>query len=290
MVPIASLLLSELAATVSGRVTKTRTPEPITVMDDRLQIDAYQGAYSPNGPTIPLLIFNLFELSSMIRPGDVVVDLACGPGDLLIELAELFPETKFIGVDLAPEMLKRVHETAEKRKLSNIETRCEDISKLQTFDRSTIDVVISIQALHHLPDNDAFAATLKRLSEILKADGGLYLFDFGLLKSERTRRLIVNDAAREVSKITAKDYLDSLNAAFPVEDVLAIAKTYLPTPFRFKKSRFIDFFYLLQKTRANVAADPLVVEKIKRKEDRLRLDRRLELASLRYLSTSRLFN
>lgn len=289
MLPIGSLVLTELFATLSGKATEHRIPEPASLMTDRDQVDAYVQAYAWNGPTSALLLYNLYELSSMIRPGETVVDLACGPGHLLIELAELFPTTNFIGVDLAPEMLDRLVQESEKRNLKNIEVRCEDISKLNSFSQQSVDLVISVQALHHLPDIQTFSTTLKRIAEVLKPDGAFHLFDFGLLKSNHSRKLIVKDVAREVSPITAKDYYDSLSAAFPCRSVLQCAEQALPKPFQFHKSLFIDFYFLLQRGRKRQAVDPKVSIQLRRKESNLRFDRKLELASLRHLAKSKSF-
>ncbi len=46
------------------------------------------------------------------RPGQRVVDLGCGPGELTLRLAELLPDSDVLGVDSSPEMLKRAEQYA----------------------------------------------------------------------------------------------------------------------------------------------------------------------------------
>ena len=89
-------------------------------MNDLEQIRSYVKAYEWGGPTSALQLHHLKELSLMINDGDTIVDLACGPGPLLLELAVLYPESQFIGVDMAPLMLSHLQQTAESKNLKNI--------------------------------------------------------------------------------------------------------------------------------------------------------------------------
>ena len=95
-------------------------------MNDLEQIRSYVKAYEWGGPTSALQLHHLKELSLMINDGDTIVDLACGPGPLLLELAVLYPESQFIGVDMAPLMLSHLQQTAESKNLKNIRTLCAD--------------------------------------------------------------------------------------------------------------------------------------------------------------------
>ncbi len=51
----------------------------------------------------------LADLAPWVRPG-CVVDKGCGTGSLLVELARLFPASRFVGVDLSREFLRRCDE------------------------------------------------------------------------------------------------------------------------------------------------------------------------------------
>lgn len=290
MVPILSVIASELQASLSSKPQIERVPESGTVMSNADQVAAYDDAYVWNGPTTPLLVYNLSKISKLIRPGDLVVDLACGPGHLLLELAQLFPDTRFLGVDLAKEMLDLLAAKAKMKNLKNVETLCEDISKLSSMPNKSVDLFISIQALHHLPNLDVLESTFRRVNQLLKSDGCLYFFDFALLRSQRSRQLIVADAAKEISAITAQDYLDSLNAAFPANRVQSIAGKFLPRPFSFKKSLFIDLFFLIEKSRNSAQKHETPEHLISELKSRMRLDRKLELMSLKYLARTRVFD
>jgi arsenite methyltransferase len=242
MVPLPKVIWYETTATQRP----PRQPEPLATMDDAEQVRAYVKAYEWGGPTSALQLHHLRELSRLIRPGDTVVDLACGPGPLMLELAAVLRNSVFVGVDLSGTMLQHLRQEAIARGLDNISVLQEDIRTLPSLKTGQVDLVISTSALHHLADAGSLRDVFRRISSLLKPGGGFYIFDFGLLKSSGARKLFVAEVAKLAPPITARDYDVSLKAAFPIEVVLGIAKDELPRPYNVARSAFVDFFYFLQ--------------------------------------------
>ena len=81
-----------------------------------------------------------------------IVELGAGEGFLCHRLARMLPESKIIGLDLAPGPLSR-----EK----NVEWICGDF--FQILPRISADVVVGSLVLHHIPDECLF-----KLGQILK--------------------------------------------------------------------------------------------------------------------------
>ncbi|MEP6656011.1 MAG: class I SAM-dependent methyltransferase [Betaproteobacteria bacterium] len=241
MLPVSKIVWHESNA----RVRPVRRPEPETMTDPE-QVRSYVAAYAWGGPTSALQLHHLRELSRLIRPGDVVVDLACGPGPLLLELAALYPDVTFIGVDLSSTMLDFLAAAAKARGLHNIEVRKEDIRRLPSLRGIKVDLVISTSALHHLPDEQSLLDVFHRIASLLRRDGGFYLFDFGLLKSAQARQLFVAEVAKSAPPATVRDYDLSLQAAFGLDRVYAGARKRLPRPFTASRSALVDFCYFLQ--------------------------------------------
>lgn len=284
MLPIHKLFWHEWRA---RHLPAQRVPEPSEAMDDDEQIRSYVQAYAWGGPTSALQLYHVDQLATLIRPGDTVLDLACGPGPLLMELAPLFPECRFIGADLSPRMLSVLGEVCVERGLHNVETRCEDIRILPSVPARSIDVVITTSALHHLPDEDSLRDVFARVEHVLKPDGAAYVFDFGFLRSPKVRELLVRDIQqRGAPPITAEDYRHSLAAAFPIPVVLEAASQGLKRPYAATSSRLLDFFYFLRtpprtQARANIAD-------FKRQAlSRCGVDVRLEMSLLRTLQQPR---
>jgi len=241
MLPVPKIVWLEM--TSPQRPARITEPEAMT---DAEQVASYVKAYEWGGPTSALQLHHMRELASLIRPGDVVVDLACGPGPLLLELAPLYPEVEFIGADLSPTMLEHLQRAAREQGLPNVSVLQEDIRTLPSLEGRKVDLVISTSALHHLPDEDSLRQVFTRMNSLLGADGGFYLFDFGLLRSARTREIFVAEVAKLAPPITAHDYDVSLQAAYPVDFVLESARAALPRPYVEAPCAFVDFFYFLQ--------------------------------------------
>ena len=146
MFPIAQVLWHE--ATTFTR--PSRKTEPHELMDNLAQVKSYAQAYAWGGAMSVVQLHHISEVSLMIRPGDTILDLACGPGPLLLELAAIYPECKFIGADLSPLMLQHLEQEARTRELKNISVVRDDIRSLLSLQERTVNLVITTIALHHL--------------------------------------------------------------------------------------------------------------------------------------------
>ena len=136
-----------------------RVTEPDLVMDDREKVAAYVEAGRENGVMAPVYLYHAANICEVIRPGDTVVDLACGPANQLAMVARLNPDVNFIGVDLSAPMLERARDLIERQGLRNVTLMPGNISTLSQFSDASIDAVMSTMALHHLPDQDTLART-----------------------------------------------------------------------------------------------------------------------------------
>ncbi len=90
------------------------------------------------------------------RPGDRVLDLGCGPGDLLADL----PPCDYVGVDLDPDYI-----TAARAKYGARGTfRCEPAEAVAEYEPASFDLVVMTGLLHHL-DDAQLAVVGRRLVE-----------------------------------------------------------------------------------------------------------------------------
>jgi SAM-dependent methyltransferase len=85
--------------------------------------------------------------SAQPQAGDLVLELACGPGGLGLALAPLVaPEGTVVMTDVAPEMVAIARDRAEQAGLTNVETREADIEAIDEPD-AAYDVVVSREGL-----------------------------------------------------------------------------------------------------------------------------------------------
>jgi len=231
--PSATVIKTLLQELISQRTAK-RKNEPDLVMDDPEKVTAYTSAGREDGVMQPVYLYHCAQICEIIKPGDTVVDLGCGPATQLCMVARLNPDIQFIGVDLSSEMLVKAEAHVKDLKLTNVEFRQEDITQLNSFSNSSIDAFMSTVVLHHLPDINALENTFSQIKRILKPQGGLYLVDFGHLKTEKAINTFAYQYADRQAELFTLDYLYSLQAAFWPEDFQHCYKTQL--------SEFGDFY------------------------------------------------
>ena len=220
-------LLQSVVRELLTRERSARTPEPDLVMDDPLNVAAYVEAGREHAVMAPVYLFHCANICEVIRPGDTVVDLACGPANQLAMVARLNPETRFIGVDLSLPMLEQAQELIARQNLKNVTFLHGDITDLAMFAAASIDAVISTMALHHLPDTNCLMRTYAEVARILKPDGGIYMVDFGHLKAKRSIDYFANQYADRQPALFTLDYLNSLHAAFYPDDFRKAAQPLL---------------------------------------------------------------
>lgn len=188
-------------------------------MESVAQTSSFSQAGDQGGVLAFLYLYNALQISSVLQPGDRVLDLACGPAHQLVQVARLNLEVRFVGLDASPAMLQCAQNTLAQAGVRNVELVQGDMSRLAQWDDASMDGVICTLSLHHLPDQAALCATLHEVRRVLKPQGRFYLMDFGRLKRLSTQRFFADDL-RQSAQFT-EDYFNSLRAAFSVEELTA---------------------------------------------------------------------
>lgn len=235
--------------------TALRETEPDLVMDDPEKVAAYTRAGREDGVMAPVYLFHCAQICEVIKPGDTVLDLGCGPATQLAMVARLNPKTKFIGMDLSDQMLNKARAYAEEQGLSNIDFHQGDITQLSGVADASIDAVMSTVVLHHLPDLAALECTFSEIKRVLKPGGGLYLVDFGHLKSEKSIHDFAYQYADRQAELFTLDYLYSLRAAFWPMDFHQLYRKHLAPYGNFYKT-FIMPYMMVVKSPARREIDP----------------------------------
>jgi SAM-dependent methyltransferase len=272
---VLKVIVSELLALKP----RERRPEPCLVMDDGAQVQAFLEAGSERGALAPLYLFNTALASPLIEPGDLVVDLACGPANQLAQLAAVNPQARFLGVDLSAEMLKSARQVASRRGLSNVDFVLCDIADLTAFEDGSVDVVVSTLSLHHLPDQQRLAQSFREMARILKPEGRVYLSDLGRLRSERAIAEFAGQYADRQPEVFNLDYLNSLRAAFGPDDFRAAIGA-LTGRVRLYSTLLVPYM-LVVKSPAAAPLDSIRRERIRRIERALPPHQQADLKLLR---------
>ncbi|MBA3823842.1 MAG: methyltransferase domain-containing protein [Ktedonobacterales bacterium] len=111
-----------------------------------------------------------------LQPGNVVLDIGCGTGDLALRLARRVGATgQVIGVDPSPEMIARARAKAQRHALA-LDFRVEAAEHLTIGDQS-VDYAVSSFVFHHLP-REIRDQALAGIARVLKPTGQLLIIDF----------------------------------------------------------------------------------------------------------------
>ena len=112
---------------------------------------------------------------ALIKPGDSVLDVGCGTGEVTLLAKTHAKNGNVYGIDPAPEMIVVARKKAARKKLE-IDFRIGVIESLP-FPDASMDVVTSSLMMHHLPE-DLKVRGLAEIYRVLKPGGRLLIADF----------------------------------------------------------------------------------------------------------------
>jgi SAM-dependent methyltransferase len=188
-----------------------RIPEQ-ELMDDEEQSIAYAAADFSTS--------NQFFVDGLVRDYPThlrdVVDIGCGPADVVIRLALAAPDARITALDGSAPMIALGRTAARAAgvddRLVLLHTR---IPGPPPAPRA-FDAVLSKDLLHHLPDPQILWNEVKRVG---RPGAAVYVMDLVRPDSEDTAQAMVQEGAGSDDPILQRDFYNSLLAAFTLEEV-----------------------------------------------------------------------
>lgn len=111
-------------------------------------------------------------LVEKLEAGIRVLDVGCGSGRAMCELASMFPASRFHGVDLCEDAIASARAEAARRGLTNVRFEIGDDSQLA--DRAVFDLVTGFDVVHDQADP---AGLLRAIRQVLKPGGTFLMQD-----------------------------------------------------------------------------------------------------------------
>ncbi len=113
----------------------------------------------------PLLSGPRRSITGQIRPGDNVLDVACGTGALSVAMAGR--ASQVTGIDLSEDMIITARRTAAGRKLNNVSFGLLDATDLSCYMDNRFDVAVSTMAMHQF-DPDVAVKVLSEMKRVAR--------------------------------------------------------------------------------------------------------------------------
>lgn len=108
-------------------------------------------------------------LTDRLAKGIRVLDVGCGRGRIMNRLAELYPHSRVVGMDLSPDAIGFARDQASKKALNNSEFVAVDLSTFdETAEPESFDFITTFDAIH---DQAKPLNVLKGIHRALKSDG-----------------------------------------------------------------------------------------------------------------------
>jgi len=123
-------------------------------------------------PLIDQLLPHAGDIISKLNEGINVMDLGCGSGLALVEMAKSFPKSTFTGYDISEEAVATGIKEASDFGLTNIIFKAKDISILD--EKEQYDFITTFDVIHDQAKPDV---VLKNIYNALKPDGTYFMQD-----------------------------------------------------------------------------------------------------------------
>lgn len=114
------------------------------------------------------------DLTGRLEAGIDVADFGCGGGRAMLRLAETFPQSRFVGLDLCPDAFAATEAEASARRLGNLRFEARDLSSAVSVGR--FDLVTAFDAVHDQKDP---LAMLRLIRRSLNGGGVFLMQDIG---------------------------------------------------------------------------------------------------------------
>jgi ubiquinone/menaquinone biosynthesis C-methylase UbiE len=156
---------------VYDRRSRERIPGPEEVEDAEISA-AYE--WVTRMPQMRLMRHFVVSRAAALQDHGQAVDLGCGAGQLVLELAQQAPGLHVTGIDLSEKLLAFARQSAGQGGLEErVDFRLGNVEEIP-FPDGLLDLVISTFSLHHWTDP---VKVLNEVDRVLKPGGAFYIFD-----------------------------------------------------------------------------------------------------------------
>lgn len=145
-----------------------------------------------------------------------VLDLGCGPGDIIFRFVHAYPRCVVHGVDGAAAMLAHGRHRLEREGLGERARLIEGYLPGAALPLDAYDAVISNSLLHHMRDPIVLWDTVKQFG---KSGAPVFIMDLLRPTDRQQAQALVDEYAAGEPDVLRHDFFHSLLAAYRVDEV-----------------------------------------------------------------------
>ena len=150
-----------------------------------------------------------------------ILDIGCGPGDVMLRLASARPNVRITAIDGSNAMIELARKAVQSAGLQQRVTALQGYVPGLPLEERSFDAILSKDLLHHLPDPMVLWSEARRLG---RSGAAIYVMDLMRPESPQAAHNIVETVASDELPILKADFYASLCAAFTLEEAKAQVK------------------------------------------------------------------
>ena len=197
-----------------------RTVEP-ELMEIPSQVKAYADEDFSKSDSMLVKGLEKFlkKIGKSLNKNDLILDVACGPGNISERIAKNWPFIKVVGIDGSREMLIQAEKKLCENFTKNLTYELIEINSIATGETNfplKADVLVSNSALHHFHDPYRFWDALKKLGK----NNCIHIHRDLIRPASVEKAFELKEKHLSNSpEILKKDFYASLKASFTVDEV-----------------------------------------------------------------------
>lgn len=202
-----------------------RVPEPMSVMDEEQSVNDFDQLVKTQTYCMYMYILNLCERlqSKGANHKKRALDIACGPGNLSIQLSQILNYEKVWGVDLSEKMLKRANKNVQSVK-NQIQFLKMNATQLD-FEDGFFDLSVFFQSAHHIDSLQEIGNIMQEAERVTNENGTIIVGDLCRMRTEGNAKRFVKTACSHYLELGLKslyeDSVNSINAAWTQAELIS---------------------------------------------------------------------
>jgi len=142
----------------------------------------------------------------LVQPGDRILDLGCGPGDLL----DYLPAVDYVGIDVEPKYIA----SARNRHGERGTFLCNDVVSVNEEGLHQFDIIVASALIHHLSDDECIKL-FHKCRRLLKENGRMVTLDGCRVPGQHMLDKWMLDLDRGEHVRTLEGYMQLATSVFP---------------------------------------------------------------------------